>query len=193
MLEIECGGGTYVRSLGRDLAESLGTAAVMSALVRTAIGRFAIQEAADPRELTAESCLALLHPLARAVDMLPAVVLSAEEVVAHRPRVEDLRGCRAGGRDSLAIAHGGAARGASIRRQSLLCLRHPDSRAIGATAPAAEEIAALDEAGRLVAILGPAGGGLWRPLAICPSKALSGNAEKARAEARRRGGAEEEG
>ena len=32
VLEIDCGGGTYVRSLGRDLAESLGTAAVMSAL-----------------------------------------------------------------------------------------------------------------------------------------------------------------
>ena len=39
-LAIECGSGTYVRSLGRDLAASLGTAAVMSALVRTAIGAF---------------------------------------------------------------------------------------------------------------------------------------------------------
>ena len=36
VLEVECGSGTYIRSLGRDLAESLGTAAVMSALVRTA-------------------------------------------------------------------------------------------------------------------------------------------------------------
>ena len=29
-LDIRCGSGTYVRSLGRDLAESIGTAAVMS-------------------------------------------------------------------------------------------------------------------------------------------------------------------
>ena len=50
VLEIDCSGGTYVRSLGRDLAESLGTAAVMSALVRTAIGRFLVREAVDPRD-----------------------------------------------------------------------------------------------------------------------------------------------
>src|SRR6185295_5166076 len=34
-VNIECSGGTYVRSLGRDLAESLGTGALMSALQRT--------------------------------------------------------------------------------------------------------------------------------------------------------------
>ena len=55
VLEVECSGGTYIRSLGRDLAESLGTAAVMSALERTAIGGFRIEQAADPRELTGET------------------------------------------------------------------------------------------------------------------------------------------
>ena len=44
-LEIDCGSGTYVRSLGRDLAELAGTAAVMSALVRTAIGPFLLDRA----------------------------------------------------------------------------------------------------------------------------------------------------
>ena len=47
-VQIECGSGTYVRSLGRDLAESLGTAAVMSRLTRTAIGGFRVEEAIDP-------------------------------------------------------------------------------------------------------------------------------------------------
>jgi tRNA pseudouridine55 synthase len=47
-LEVRCGGGTYVRSLGRDLAASLGTAAVMSELVRTAIGGFRIEQSVDP-------------------------------------------------------------------------------------------------------------------------------------------------
>ncbi len=47
-LRIRCGPGTYVRSLGRDLAESLGTGAVMSALIRTAIGSFTLAEACDP-------------------------------------------------------------------------------------------------------------------------------------------------
>ena len=45
VLDIHCGSGTYVRSLGRDLAESLGTSAVMSGLVRTAIGDFTLDTA----------------------------------------------------------------------------------------------------------------------------------------------------
>ncbi len=51
VLEVDCGSGTYIRSLGRDLAESLGTAAVMSGLVRTAIGKFDLEEAQDPGKL----------------------------------------------------------------------------------------------------------------------------------------------
>ncbi len=52
-LDVECSSGTYVRSLGRDLAERAGSAAVMSALVRTAIGPFTLAEAADPEAITA--------------------------------------------------------------------------------------------------------------------------------------------
>jgi tRNA pseudouridine55 synthase len=48
-LTIRCSGGTYVRSIGRDLAEQLGTAAVMSGLVRTAIGPFRIEDAMNAR------------------------------------------------------------------------------------------------------------------------------------------------
>jgi tRNA pseudouridine55 synthase len=129
VLEVECSGGTYVRALGRDLAESLGTAAVMSALVRTAVGGFTIAEAADPRGLTAESCAAALQPLVAAVAMLPKIVLSADE--------------------ASRIGHG-----LKIRKDVV---------------PAGEEMAAVDETGRLVAIVGPAGGGLLRPLRTFPA------------------------
>lgn len=44
-LRIECGSGTYVRSLGRDIAKQLGTAAVMTGLIRTSIGGFQIERA----------------------------------------------------------------------------------------------------------------------------------------------------
>ncbi len=44
-LEIRCGGGTYIRSLARDIAEALGTNAVMSALRRTKSGYFEIGQA----------------------------------------------------------------------------------------------------------------------------------------------------
>jgi tRNA pseudouridine55 synthase len=80
VLEIDCGGGTYVRSLGRDLAESLGSAAVMSALVRTAIGNFRLEEALDPNELTSQNIAQCLLPMLCAVEYLPRLELSAEEV-----------------------------------------------------------------------------------------------------------------
>jgi tRNA pseudouridine55 synthase len=81
VLEVQCGGGTYIRSLGRDLAESLGTAAVMSALTRTAIGSFRLAEAIDPAKLTAENLSLHCLPLLQAVEDLPRRDLSPQEVV----------------------------------------------------------------------------------------------------------------
>lgn len=75
VLEIDCGSGTYVRSLGRDLAQSLGTAAVMSALVRTRIGNFRLEDALDPRELHADHWLPWLRSPLAAVDYLPQIQL----------------------------------------------------------------------------------------------------------------------
>ncbi len=84
VLEVECGGGTYIRSLGRDLAQSLGTAAVMSALERTAVGIFRVDEAVDPDRLTPDNWTAYLQPPLTAVEYLPRVQLSAEETVRIR-------------------------------------------------------------------------------------------------------------
>jgi tRNA pseudouridine55 synthase len=60
-LEIRCGSGTYVRSIGRDLGERLGCGAVMSDLERTAIGPFLLKDAVSPDEL---SLVHLVSPLA---------------------------------------------------------------------------------------------------------------------------------
>ncbi|MCX7426620.1 MAG: tRNA pseudouridine(55) synthase TruB [Planctomycetia bacterium] len=78
-LDVECGGGTYVRSLGRDLAESLGTAAVMSGLTRTAVGGFSIDRAVGPGQLDKATLADHVLPAILAVPTLPRVVLSAEE------------------------------------------------------------------------------------------------------------------
>jgi tRNA pseudouridine55 synthase len=40
--EIVCGGGTYIRSIARDMGKLLGTSAIMSALIRTESGQFNI-------------------------------------------------------------------------------------------------------------------------------------------------------
>jgi tRNA pseudouridine55 synthase len=42
--EIECGSGTYIRSLARDIGEKLGCGGLMSALERTRIGDFTVDQ-----------------------------------------------------------------------------------------------------------------------------------------------------
>jgi tRNA pseudouridine55 synthase len=79
-LEIECGSGTYIRSLGRDLAEQLGTSAVMAALERTAIGDFRIERASTLDQINAETISQHLLPPRLAVAELPSVGLNDEEI-----------------------------------------------------------------------------------------------------------------
>lgn len=52
---IECGGGTYIRSIARDLGKELNTCAVMSALVRTESGCFTLENSVKTSRLTAEN------------------------------------------------------------------------------------------------------------------------------------------
>jgi len=44
-LDITCGKGTYIRSLGRDIGAEIGAGGVLTALRRTQVGRFLIDEA----------------------------------------------------------------------------------------------------------------------------------------------------
>jgi tRNA pseudouridine55 synthase len=84
VLDIECGSGTYVRALGRDLAETLGTGAVMSALCRTAVGGFRVDDAVPLEALTAETLPHHLQPPLAAVPDLPRVTLSDADLVEIR-------------------------------------------------------------------------------------------------------------
>lgn len=79
VLDITCGSGTYIRALGRDLAASLGTAAVMSELVRTAVGEFTLERAIQPRDLTPETLKDKLLPPESAVSDMHRIDLTAEE------------------------------------------------------------------------------------------------------------------
>jgi tRNA pseudouridine55 synthase len=83
-LRIECAAGTYIRSLGRDIAEALGTSAVMSALVRTAVGDFRLADACPLNELSAETLSQRILSARRAVSMLPQVELADEELALCR-------------------------------------------------------------------------------------------------------------
>jgi tRNA pseudouridine55 synthase len=83
-LDIECGSGTYVRALGRDLGQALGTGAVMTALERTAIGDFRIEEAVALTELTAQSLPPHLKPAMTALADIPQVTLTEAQLIEVR-------------------------------------------------------------------------------------------------------------
>ncbi len=81
VLDVRCGSGTYVRSLGRDIAEALGTGAVMSALERSAIGVYRAEDALHRDEVDAETIRTRLLPAQSALPEMPQLTLSAAEVV----------------------------------------------------------------------------------------------------------------
>jgi tRNA pseudouridine55 synthase len=83
-LEIECGSGTYVRALGRDIATALGTAAVMSSLVRTAIGPFRVEDAAALDELCPQNIAEYIQPALVAAAELPLITLTEAQLTEIR-------------------------------------------------------------------------------------------------------------
>ena len=83
-LAIECGSGTYVRSIGRDLGRRIGCGVVMSQLRRTAVGPFEVTSAISPDALTRESIGVLLQPAADVVSHLPRRELTDEELISIR-------------------------------------------------------------------------------------------------------------
>ena len=77
---VGCGKGTYIRSLGRDLALTLGTVGHLSALRRTAAGPYREATAISLSKLEAlghsPPLLGALAPVATALDDIPAVALT---------------------------------------------------------------------------------------------------------------------
>jgi len=77
---VGCGKGTYIRSLGRDLARALGTVGHLSALRRTAAGPFREEAAISLSKLEAlghiPALLGALAPVATALDDIPALALT---------------------------------------------------------------------------------------------------------------------
>lgn len=94
--EVECGKGTYVRSLGRDIGRRLGCLGHIEILTRLRVGRFTLENAIslDSLEALAQSAPPNaapqqwmgphLLPVETALDDIPALLLS--ELEAHRLR-----------------------------------------------------------------------------------------------------------
>ena len=80
VFEVDCGKGTYIRSLARDLGEMLGTVAHVSELRRTQCGPFSENDAISLDKL-AESVLSAppqdsLLPVTTALDDIPALAMT---------------------------------------------------------------------------------------------------------------------
>jgi tRNA pseudouridine55 synthase len=81
VLDIQCSTGTYVRSLGRDIARRCGSDAVMTELVRTAIGPMDVSAAVPLAQLDSrEAIIAQLQNPSRLLTHLPRVTLSKLEI-----------------------------------------------------------------------------------------------------------------
>ncbi|MCS6915624.1 MAG: tRNA pseudouridine(55) synthase TruB [Myxococcales bacterium] len=128
---VRCGRGTYIRSIARDVGEALGTGGHLVALRRLRVGRFTVEESAQ------------LVRLEEGRDALSGnfKIYSPAEALSHLPTVH-LSGAEAA---RLRRGHQGAAQEVGRR-----------------LGPEAGNLAAaLDPAGRLVAVLGRSGSS-WR-------------------------------
>ncbi|MBX3281340.1 MAG: tRNA pseudouridine(55) synthase TruB [Acidobacteria bacterium] len=78
-IRVSCSAGTYIRTLAEDIAKALGTAAHLTALRRTASGRFSIKESVQLDAL-AEDTDPIRHllPIETLVAELPRFTLSKE-------------------------------------------------------------------------------------------------------------------
>ncbi len=94
-LTVDCGKGTYLRSLARDLAARLGTVGYLTALRRTRLGRFSVGEALSlsaASAMLADGKLPLGAGLLEALPALPLVELSDEaELWVRQGKSENLR------------------------------------------------------------------------------------------------------
>ncbi|HMK40144.1 MAG TPA: tRNA pseudouridine(55) synthase TruB [Methyloceanibacter sp.] len=91
-LEAECGKGTYVRALARDLGRALGSCAHVEALRRTRVGGFGEEDAVTLVELEAlkenaadpDALTRALKPIESALSDIPALALSLSDAARLR-------------------------------------------------------------------------------------------------------------
>ena len=79
-LRVACSSGTYIRTLGHDIGAALGCGGYLTALRRTAVGGFTLDQAMPLAELNPTNLVDCLLPPETAVSHLPILSLPAPEV-----------------------------------------------------------------------------------------------------------------
>lgn len=106
-VEVDCGKGTYIRSLARDVGLRLGIGGLVQTLRRTRVGPFTAEQGVG-LDGTPDEARAKLLPMATAVQGMPGVTLDGEMVrrVRHGQRVR-LNCCCTDGRLAVFDEAGG--------------------------------------------------------------------------------------
>lgn len=79
-IDVRCGSGTYIRALARDIGRALGVGGYCSALTRTAVGEFALEQAVSLHDLDLSRDLL---PPTTSLD-LPTVQLEEDQIARIR-------------------------------------------------------------------------------------------------------------
>ncbi len=94
VLDVECSTGTYIRSLGRDLARRLGTDAIMTELLRSSIGDMTSSQSVKLDQLDSRTAIesSLCNPM-RCLTQFPRVVLDEFDIKRlHQGKLIELSG-----------------------------------------------------------------------------------------------------
>lgn len=78
-LDITCSAGTYIRTIADDLGNALGCGGHISALRRTAVGSFSVEQAVSPDDLNSDNWSSYLLPADMAVHHMPKITFSEED------------------------------------------------------------------------------------------------------------------
>ena len=149
VLKVDCGTGTYIRSVGADLASQLGSCAVMTSLKRTSVGPFRSEHAIDPNPLQDTELINHLQPATMAVEHLPKIALEQRDI-------ERIYFGQSISLDACKLPTG-------ISADKLNQSEPSEHQAVVTSL----EIAAVNQDGNLLALLRPKNGN-WHPFRVFP-------------------------
>ncbi|MFN3189067.1 MAG: tRNA pseudouridine(55) synthase TruB [Aureliella sp.] len=133
-LDIVCGTGTYIRTLGSDLAKAVGTDAVMTSLIRSSIGSVTLELCSQLDDFqSGEDVAERLLPPSILLESLPSVQLDQQA--------------------AAKIRNGIPLKQSELMKRGSVEYAPSNAPVQGAQNAAASPLAAFDQAGFLVAIL----------------------------------------
>jgi tRNA pseudouridine55 synthase len=84
--EVRCSSGTYIRAIARDLGQKLGTGGHLTALRRTMVGPWSVEQAVHPDDITPD---VIIDPATIISQVMPTVSVDkpTEDAVSHGKRI----------------------------------------------------------------------------------------------------------